>query len=81
MLINNKFHVTNRNTYNYIFRYYVVVLKTSFQMWSVVMSAIITISNKRCLLHLFENVTYDRLHALKELKLVNLNNRIYAPIN
>lgn len=41
-------------------------------MWSVVMRnyyKIITISNKRRPLHFFENVTYDRLCALTELKL------------
>lgn len=71
MSINNKFHVTNRK--KYIFGYYIVVLKKkSFQMWSVVMRnyyKIIAISNKRRPLHFFENVTYDRFCALKELKL------------
>lgn len=41
-------------------------------MWSVVMRnyyKIIAISNKRRPLHFFENVTYDRFCALKELKL------------
>lgn len=71
MSINNKFHVTNRKKV-YILILHSRIEKKSFQMWSVVMRnyyKIIAISNKRRPLHFFENVTYDRFCALKELKL------------